>query len=119
MVFISRCQNLKGEGNDQPWAGKINDGSFIYSAAAGGQTKADTLPNGGLADNVEFDKNTFAPYKNTVQMTKMMFLDGATLDFIDGLEQRVPSAGLHQVHSRWQCVQIGSFIWHNPSSTAT
>jgi squalene-hopene/tetraprenyl-beta-curcumene cyclase len=45
MIFVSRCQNLKGEHNDQPWAGKINDGSFIYSAAAGGQTKvADDLP---------------------------------------------------------------------------
>jgi squalene-hopene/tetraprenyl-beta-curcumene cyclase len=40
-IFVSRCQNLKGEGNDQPWAGKFNDGSFIYSAAAGGQSKAD------------------------------------------------------------------------------
>src|SRR5258708_25371697 len=41
IIFVSRCQNLKGEGNDQPWAGKYNDGSFIYSAAAGGQSKAD------------------------------------------------------------------------------
>src|SRR5439155_23962679 len=39
LVFVSRCQNLKSEDNDQPWAGKINDGSFIYSAANGGQTK--------------------------------------------------------------------------------
>jgi squalene-hopene/tetraprenyl-beta-curcumene cyclase len=39
MVFVSRCQNLKGEHNDQPWAGKINDGSFIYTAATGGVTK--------------------------------------------------------------------------------
>src|SRR5581483_9742661 len=38
-VFVSRCQNLKGEHNDQPWAGKIDDGSFIYSAAGGGSTK--------------------------------------------------------------------------------
>ncbi|MFT3881125.1 MAG: terpene cyclase/mutase family protein [Gemmatales bacterium] len=30
VVFISRMQNLKGEFNDQPWASKINDGSFIY-----------------------------------------------------------------------------------------
>jgi squalene-hopene/tetraprenyl-beta-curcumene cyclase len=29
-VFISRCQNLKSEFNTQPWAGKIDDGSFIY-----------------------------------------------------------------------------------------
>src|SRR5438477_2027929 len=36
LVFVSRCQNLKGEYNDQPWADKINDGSFIYSAAGEG-----------------------------------------------------------------------------------
>jgi squalene-hopene/tetraprenyl-beta-curcumene cyclase len=44
LVFVSRCQNLKGEHNDQPWASKINDGSFIYSAAAGGQTKVSDPP---------------------------------------------------------------------------
>jgi squalene-hopene/tetraprenyl-beta-curcumene cyclase len=38
-IFVSRCQNLKGETNDQPWAGKINDGSFIYTPATGGVTK--------------------------------------------------------------------------------
>ena len=32
LIFVSRCENLKGkEYNDQPWAGKINDGSFIYT----------------------------------------------------------------------------------------
>ena len=41
LIFVSRCQNLKGEFNDQPWAGKINDGSFIYSAAGGGESKTD------------------------------------------------------------------------------
>src|SRR5262245_24115870 len=40
ITFVSRCQNLKGETNDQPWAGKYDDGSFIYSAAGGGQSKA-------------------------------------------------------------------------------
>jgi squalene-hopene/tetraprenyl-beta-curcumene cyclase len=39
MIFVSRCQNLKSEYNDRPWASKINDGSFIYSAASGGVTK--------------------------------------------------------------------------------
>jgi len=29
-VFVSRCQNLKSEHNKQPWADKLNDGSFIY-----------------------------------------------------------------------------------------
>lgn len=39
LMFVSRCQNFESEHNQQPWAGAINDGSFIYSAAAGGQTK--------------------------------------------------------------------------------
>jgi squalene-hopene/tetraprenyl-beta-curcumene cyclase len=40
-IFVSRCQNYKSEWNDRPWAGKINDGSFIYTAALGGATKVD------------------------------------------------------------------------------
>jgi squalene-hopene/tetraprenyl-beta-curcumene cyclase len=44
LIFVSRCQNLKGENNDQPWAGKKNDGSFIYTAANGGQTKVVDKP---------------------------------------------------------------------------
>lgn len=39
LVFVSRCQNIKGETNDQPWAKRIDDGSFIYTPAAGGVTK--------------------------------------------------------------------------------
>jgi squalene-hopene/tetraprenyl-beta-curcumene cyclase len=39
LVFVSRCQNLDSEKNDQPWAKKINDGSFIYTPATGGVTK--------------------------------------------------------------------------------
>ena len=35
LTFVSRCQNLKSEFNDQPWAGKIDDGGFIYVAARG------------------------------------------------------------------------------------
>jgi squalene-hopene/tetraprenyl-beta-curcumene cyclase len=41
LVFVSRCQNLKTEYNDRPWAGKIMDGSFIYTASSGGVTKVD------------------------------------------------------------------------------
>jgi squalene-hopene/tetraprenyl-beta-curcumene cyclase len=41
---VSRCQNLKSEYNDRPWASKINDGSFIYTAAEGGETKTDEPP---------------------------------------------------------------------------
>lgn len=39
VVFISRCQNLKSEFQDQPWGSKINDGSFIYTAS--GETRGD------------------------------------------------------------------------------
>jgi squalene-hopene/tetraprenyl-beta-curcumene cyclase len=41
LVFVSRCQNLKTEHNNRPWAGKISDGSFIYTASNGGVTKVD------------------------------------------------------------------------------
>src|SRR5262249_36635367 len=41
LIFVSRCQNLKSEYNDRSWAGKIMDGSFIYTAAGGGVTKVD------------------------------------------------------------------------------
>lgn len=34
LIFVSRCQNLKSEFNDQPWAGKVNDGGFIYTSGA-------------------------------------------------------------------------------------
>jgi squalene-hopene/tetraprenyl-beta-curcumene cyclase len=63
LVFVSRCQNLKGENNDQPWAGKINDGSFIYSAAGGGQTKSDPGPNGSLPG---YGSMTYAGIKSMI-----------------------------------------------------
>ncbi len=34
---MSRCQNLKSEFNDQPRAGKVNDGGFVYNPAAGSE----------------------------------------------------------------------------------
>lgn len=40
--FLSRSQNLKGEQQDQPWAGKYNDGSFIYNPM---ETKANEKSN--------------------------------------------------------------------------
>jgi squalene-hopene/tetraprenyl-beta-curcumene cyclase len=48
LVFVSRCQNLKGEFNDQEWAGKINDGGFVYSTANGGESFAGKTADGGL-----------------------------------------------------------------------
>jgi squalene-hopene/tetraprenyl-beta-curcumene cyclase len=45
VVFVSRSQNLKSEYQDQPWAAKINDGSFIYNPL---ETKADPAADGAL-----------------------------------------------------------------------
>lgn len=41
-TFLSRSQNLKGEQQDQPWAGQYNDGSFIYNPM---ETKANPNQN--------------------------------------------------------------------------
>ncbi len=65
LVFVSRCQNLKSEFNDQPWAGKVDDGGFIYTAANGGQTMADDgkLPDGGLRS---YASMTYAGLKSMI-----------------------------------------------------
>jgi squalene-hopene/tetraprenyl-beta-curcumene cyclase len=47
LVFISRSQNLKSEFNDQPWAGKVNDGGFIYTPAGDPESKADEFTSYG------------------------------------------------------------------------
>jgi squalene-hopene/tetraprenyl-beta-curcumene cyclase len=65
LIFVSRCQNLKGETNDQPWAGKINDGSFIYTPASGGVTKVvdQPLPDGSLPG---YGSMTYAGIKSMI-----------------------------------------------------
>jgi squalene-hopene/tetraprenyl-beta-curcumene cyclase len=64
LVFVSRCQNLKGEYNDQPWADKINDGSFIYSAAGGGNSKVEgSSPETGL---LGYGSMTYAGIKSMI-----------------------------------------------------
>jgi squalene-hopene/tetraprenyl-beta-curcumene cyclase len=42
LIFVSRCQNLQSEFNDQPWAGKVNDGGFVYNPAGGGEGRGQT-----------------------------------------------------------------------------
>lgn len=47
-VFVSRMQNLASPNNTQPWADKINDGSFIYVLSAGrGATTPPDAPRPG------------------------------------------------------------------------
>jgi squalene-hopene/tetraprenyl-beta-curcumene cyclase len=63
LVFVSRCQNLKSEFNDQAWASKVNDGGFIYTAANGGQSMAPKLPDGGLRS---YASMTYAGLKSMI-----------------------------------------------------
>ena len=62
-VFVSRCQNLKSEHNTLPWAGKINDGSFIYSAAGGGSTKTSDAADAPLTG---YGSMTYAGVKSLI-----------------------------------------------------
>jgi squalene-hopene/tetraprenyl-beta-curcumene cyclase len=48
LTFVSRCQNLETEHNTTPFADKNPDGGFYYTPAAGGDSPAGILPNGGL-----------------------------------------------------------------------
>jgi len=63
IVFISRCQNLKGEFNDRPWAGKVDDGGFIYTAANGGSSVAGKTADGGLRS---YASMTYAGLKSMI-----------------------------------------------------
>jgi squalene-hopene/tetraprenyl-beta-curcumene cyclase len=65
MTFVSRCQNIKGETNDRPWAKKIDDGSFIYTPASGGVTKVmdQPQPDGSLPG---YGSMTYAGIKSLI-----------------------------------------------------
>lgn len=63
LIFVSRCQNLKSEFNDQPWAGKVNDGGFVYTAANGGSSVAGNTENGGLRS---YSAMTYAGLKSMI-----------------------------------------------------
>lgn len=47
LIFVSRAQNLESAHNTLPFAGKVNDGGFIYTPARGGDSKAGKTENGG------------------------------------------------------------------------
>jgi len=48
LVFVSRTQNLESKHNATQFAGKVGDGGFYYTPAAGGTSQAGETPNGGL-----------------------------------------------------------------------
>jgi squalene-hopene/tetraprenyl-beta-curcumene cyclase len=63
LIFVSRCQNLNSEFNDQEWAGKLNDGGFIYTAANGGQSMAGKEADGGMRS---YASMTYAGLKSMI-----------------------------------------------------
>ncbi|WP_206107975.1 prenyltransferase/squalene oxidase repeat-containing protein [Paludisphaera soli] len=63
LVFLSRCQNLDSEFNDQPWAKKVNDGGFIYTPANGGTSVAGPDDDGGLRS---YASMTYAGLKSLI-----------------------------------------------------
>lgn len=116
IVFISRCQNLKGEHNDQPWAEKINDGSFIYSAAGGGSTKVpDATVGKGLPG---YGSMTYAGIKSLIycgvpkndKRIKKAFAwiqKNYTLDQNPGMPNRGAQWGLYYYyHTMAKCLTI-------------
>jgi squalene-hopene/tetraprenyl-beta-curcumene cyclase len=63
LIFVSRTQNLETSHNDTEFAGRINDGGFYYTPAAGGETKAGTTDNGGLRS---YASMTYAGLKSLI-----------------------------------------------------
>jgi squalene-hopene/tetraprenyl-beta-curcumene cyclase len=114
LIFVSRSQNLKSEFNDRPWAGKINDGSFIYSPTAGGQTKADN-PDGML---LGYGSMTYAGIKSMIycgvakddpRMTKAIawIRRNYTVDFNPGMPKEISGRGLYYYyHTMAKCLDV-------------
>lgn len=63
LTFVSRCQNFESEYNSAPFGALVDDGGFFYTAAAGGETKAEVLPNGGLRS---YGSMTYAGLKSMI-----------------------------------------------------
>ena len=63
LIFVSRCQNLKSKYNTEPFADKVNDGGFIYSAVEGGQSPAGKTDDGGLSS---YGSMTYVGFKSMI-----------------------------------------------------
>ncbi|MBX9625199.1 MAG: terpene cyclase/mutase family protein [Gemmataceae bacterium] len=64
-VFVSRCQNLTSEFNQAEWAGRTNDGSFIYTGANGGENRR-TDGEGTKTDMGGYGSMTYAGIKSLI-----------------------------------------------------
>lgn len=66
LVFVSRCQNLEGAGNDTEFAGKVNDGGFYYVVPTESVDPSEDeryTANGGLRS---YGSMTYAGFKSLV-----------------------------------------------------
>lgn len=63
LVFISRCQ-MRGESNDQAFAGNSTDGGFIYTAAGAGESKAGEWEVNGRKEFRSYGSMTYAGFKS-------------------------------------------------------
>jgi squalene-hopene/tetraprenyl-beta-curcumene cyclase len=123
LIFVSRCQNLKSEFNGAPWAGKINDGSFIYSAAGGGQTKTSDDPK--KTDMNGYGSMTYAGIKSMIycglgkddKRYKAAFewiQKNYTLDANPGMPKELAERGLfyyyHTMAKTLDVMQVETFI---------
>lgn len=63
LIFVSRAQNLESKHNTLPFAGKVNDGGFIYTPAGDGESKAGVTENGG---HKSYGSITYAGLKSMI-----------------------------------------------------
>lgn len=63
LIFLSRCQNLETEHNTTKFSSLVNDGGFYYTPAAGGNSQAGNMPNGGLRS---YGSMTYAGLKSMI-----------------------------------------------------
>lgn len=65
LKFIERCQ-MRGEGNDLPFARGSTQGGFIYSTARGGESKAGTTEVNGRRELRCYGSMTYAGLKSMI-----------------------------------------------------
>ena len=123
LVFVSRCQNLKSEFNTATWSGKINDGSFIYSAAGGGQTKTSDDPKNTEMNG--YGSMTYAGIKSMIYcgvgkddrryMVALEWIQkNYTLDANPGMPKELAERGLyyyyHTLAKTLEVMEVETFV---------
>jgi squalene-hopene/tetraprenyl-beta-curcumene cyclase len=114
LIFVSRSQNYESEYNNRPWAGKINDGSFIYTPAGGGETKADNPEKMLLG----YGSMTYAGIKSMIycgvskddpRMKKALewIRKNYTVEFNPGMPKPIAGRGLYYYyHTMSKCLDV-------------